>query len=150
MTGMTFEGIVEHGRQLGRELGFPTANLPVAAECPAEDGVYESVAEVEGVCYRAMSNLGSNPSVGGKERRLETHLFGFSGSLYGVRLRVVLVRRLRGEMKFASLDALRARIARDMAEILGDASADGTGLRIPDGSPEEARHPLKETTNHIK
>ena len=64
MEPVVFEGVVEQGRQLGRQLGFPTANLPVPADTLVGDGVYASWAEVGGVRYRAMSNLGSNPSVG--------------------------------------------------------------------------------------
>ena len=74
-----------HGRQLGRELGFPTANMEVADADTIESGVYESYVEIDGVEYKAMSNLGSNPSVGGGPRHLETHIFDFSGDLYGRR-----------------------------------------------------------------
>ena len=70
------EGCVEHGRRLGRELGFPTANLSVPDDLSLDDGVYRSRVEVAGRRYDAMSNLGRNPSVGGTERRLETHIFG--------------------------------------------------------------------------
>lgn len=115
---MVVEGVVMRGRRLGRELGFPTANLPVPDEFAAEDGVYQSVAVVQGVRYNAMSNLGCNPSVGVTERRLETHIFDFSGSLYGQTLRVELGRRIRGERTFASLEELRAQIAADRDEIL--------------------------------
>lgn len=118
MEPRTIEGIVEHGRRLGRELGFPTANLAVPEPFDAPDGVYASEAEAEGVRYRSMSNLGRNPSVGGTERRLETHLFGFSGTLYGKRLRVVLLRRIREERRFASVEELREQIARDREYIL--------------------------------
>ena len=112
------EGVVGHGRRLGRELGFPTANLAVGANLGLEDGVYRSRAEVAGRWYNAMSNLGRNPSVGDTERRLETHLFGFSGELYGRRLRVELLERIRGERRFASVGELQAQIARDRDEIL--------------------------------
>lgn len=112
------EGVVGHGRRLGRELGFPTANLAVGAGLLLEDGVYRSRAEVAGRWYDAMSNLGRNPSVGETDRRLETHLFGFSGELYGRRLRVELLERIRGERRFASIEELRAQIARDRDEIL--------------------------------
>lgn len=118
MSRMVVEGVVAAGRRLGRELGFPTANLPVPEEFPAEDGVYESWAEADGVRYRAMSNLGRNPTVGGVERRLETHLFGFDGSLYGRTLRVELGRRIRGERTFATLEELQAQIECDRAAIL--------------------------------
>ncbi len=118
MKPICIEGVVGHGRQLGRKLGFPTANLPVGANAQAEDGVYASEAEVGGVRYRAMSNLGSNPSVGGSKRRLETHLFGFEGSLYGQRLRVHLLQKIRDERCFDSVEELRAQIEKDKEHIL--------------------------------
>lgn len=111
-------GVVEHGRRLGRELGFPTANLAVDEALAAEDGVYASLVEVGGVRYRAMSNLGRNPSVGGQPRHLETHLFGFEGSLYGHEVRVVLLRKVRDERRFDTVEELRAQIARDKEQIM--------------------------------
>ncbi len=111
-------GVVEHGRRLGRELGFPTANLAVDEALAAEDGVYASLVEVGGVRYRAMSNLGRNPSIGGQPRHLETHLFGFEGSLYGCEVRVVLLRKVRDERRFATVEELRAQIARDKEQIM--------------------------------
>ena len=113
MAGVTIEGVVEHGRRLGRELGFPTANMAVPDSVTAADGVYYSRVEVDGTRYDAMSNLGSNPSVGGAVRHLETHIFGFGGSLYGRTLRVELVRKIRDERRFATIGELRAQIARD-------------------------------------
>ena len=107
-----------HGRQLGRELGFPTANMEVADADTIESGVYESYVEIDGVEYKAMSNLGSNPSVGGVERRLETHIFDFEGVLYGRLLRVELLEKVRDERKFASIEELRAQIERDKEYIL--------------------------------
>ena len=118
MAGVTIEGVVEHGRRLGRELGFPTANMAVPDSVTAPDGVYYSRAEVDGTLYDAMSNLGSNPSVGGAVRHLETHIFGFGGSLYGRTLRVELVRKIRDERRFATIGELRAQIARDKEYIL--------------------------------
>ena len=118
MAGVTIEGVVEHGRRLGRELGFPTANMAVPDSVTAADGVYYSRAEVDGTLYDAMSNLGSNPSVGGAVRHLETHIFGFGGSLYGRTLRVELVRKIRDERRFATIGELRAQIARDKEYIL--------------------------------
>ena len=118
MAGVTIEGVVEHGRRLGRELGFPTANMAVPDSVTAADGVYYSRVEVDGTRYDAMSNLGSNPSVGGAVRHLETHIFGFGGSLYGRTLRVELVRKIRDERRFATIGELRAQIARDKEYIL--------------------------------
>ncbi|MDE6623228.1 MAG: riboflavin kinase [Alistipes sp.] len=117
MERLTITGTVEHGRRLGRELGFPTANLAVPDDVRAEDGVYRSRATVDGRSYDAMSNLGDNPSVGGCRRRLETHLFGFEGEIYGRELRVELFERIRGERKFPSVEVLREQIARDKERI---------------------------------
>lgn len=113
MEPVIIEGIVAEGQHLGRRIGFPTANLPLGADTAVEDGVYASVATVSGRRYRAMSNVGCNPSVGGAERRVETHIFGFDETLYGRPLRVELGLRIRGERRFGSIDELRAQIARD-------------------------------------
>ncbi len=107
------EGVVTPGRRLGRQLGFPTANLEVGTDVKADAGVYASEAEVDGRRFRAMSNLGSNPTVGETPRRLETHLFDFSGDLYGRRMRVRLLRKIREERRFASVEALRRQIEED-------------------------------------
>ena len=116
-------GVVCSGRQLGRELGFPTANLLVAEQLAVANGVYRAeviVEDASGVEHRypAMANLGHNPSVGGSERCLESHLFGFEGSLYGRRIRVRLVEWMREERKFESLEALRTQIEKDKQTIL--------------------------------
>jgi len=119
MERILIEGVVEHGRRLGRELGFPTANLAVPETVTAADGVYRSRAEVGGRTYDAMSNLGSNPSVGGTERRLETHIFDFEGLLYGRLLRVELLEKIRDERKFDTVEDLRMQIEKDKAYIRG-------------------------------
>ena len=119
MERILIEGVVEHGRRLGRELGFPTANLSVPETVTAADGVYRSRAEVGGRTYDAMSNLGSNPSVGGTEWRLETHIFDFEGLLYGRLLRVELLEKIRDERKFDTVEDLRMQIEKDKAYIRG-------------------------------
>ena len=114
---MVIEGIVTHGQQLGRELGFPTANLVVESEANAEDGVYLSRVTVGEAHYYALSNLGTNPTVGGMTRQLESHLIDYPGEeLYGERIRVELLVRLRGEVRFSSIEALRHQIEQDMSE----------------------------------
>jgi riboflavin kinase / FMN adenylyltransferase len=110
-------GRVAHGDARGRTLGFPTANLPVRRGPPAIRGVY--AAWVEGAAAQplpAVVNVGIRPTVGGERALLEAHLLGFSGSLYGTRLRMRFVRRLREERRFPSVDALRAQIERDADE----------------------------------
>ena len=125
MTEVEICGVVSAGRQLGRELGFPTANIAVPEQLALPDGVYRAEVEVtdasgERMRYPAMANLGKNPSVGGAERRLESHLFGFEGSLYGCEIRVRLVERIREERKFDSLEALREQIEKDKQTILNN------------------------------
>ena len=111
MEKVIIEGVVEHGRRLGRELGFPTANVAVPDSVAAEDGVYRSRAEMDGAVYDAMSNLGRNPSVGGTARRLR-------GALYGRMLRVELLEKIRDERRFDTLEELRAQIEKDREYIL--------------------------------
>ena len=107
------EATVIHGRKLGRDLGFPTANMAVEGNYDIEYGVYRSSVVVDGVRYRAMSNFGVRPSVDGSVLRLETHIIGYEGDLYGRRLAIRLEEKLRDERKFESLDALREQLKRD-------------------------------------
>lgn len=108
------EGEVVKGRQLGRTIGVPTANLQVNPRMmiPAP-GVY--AAEAAG--YPAVVNIGHNPTVGeGNPLTIEAHLIGFSGNLYGKTLRLEFLRKLREEKKFTSLDALKEQIRRDIKD----------------------------------
>lgn len=109
------EQVVVHGRKLGRALGFPTANMSLEGYKNIERGVYRSSVEINGTLYRAMSNVGVRPSVGGKELLLETHVIGFSGDLYGRRLRITLVEKLRDEKRFSSISDLKEQLQRDYA-----------------------------------
>jgi riboflavin kinase/FMN adenylyltransferase len=111
------EGIVAPGGKLGRELGVPTANLTLEATSRLAYGVYAVRARVGGDVHDGVASFGVRPTVeGGGAPLLEVHLFDFSGDLYGQTMAVAFVARLRGEEKFASLDALKTAMARDMAE----------------------------------
>lgn len=118
MKRILVRGVVQRGRTLGRTLGFPTANLVVPQEVEVADGVYRSEVCIDGVRYRGMSNVGCNPSVGGNERRIETHLIDFSGDLYGREIEVVLLEKIREECRFADLEELRTQLERDKQQIL--------------------------------
>lgn len=112
------EGDVVEGERLGRTLGYPTANLALdpALALPG-DGVYLAMARHgSSEVHRGLVVIGTRPSVGGVKRTVEVHLLDFSGDLYGRRLRVELLGRLRGIVRFASLDALKAQIALDVEE----------------------------------
>lgn len=100
-------------------MGFPTANIEVDEKLDARDGVYASRVELDGRVYDAMSNLGRKPTVGGGRRLLETNLFDFDGDLYGRRLRVELVRFIRPERRFDSVEELFSQIEADRREICG-------------------------------
>ena len=115
-------GRVKHGKKLGRTLGFPTANVslgcPARQRNPALSGVFavrcrlvtrglEGVAGKAGTILSGVANLGTNPVVSSENRHhLEVFLFDFSGDLYGRRLEVTFIEKIRDEQKFASLDAL--------------------------------------------
>ena len=82
-----------------------------------ENGVYCSKVVVNGQAYVAMTNVGVRPSVDGSRRLLETHLFGFEGLLYGLKLRVELYEKIRDEKKFSSVEELRKQIEQDSNKI---------------------------------
>lgn len=111
------EGVVIGGNRLGRRLGFPTANIALSDSCEVENGVYCSKVTVAGKEYHAMTNIGVRPSVDGTKRLLETHLFGFQGLLYGLRLRVELYEKIRDEKRFDSVEELRRQIEHDFNKI---------------------------------
>ena len=111
------EGLVIGGNQLGRKLGFPTANIAIDEGLAVENGVYSSKVFVESKEYVAMTNVGIRPSVDGSKRLLETHLFDFEGLLYGKQLRVELYDKIRDEKRFASVEELRQQIEKDSNKI---------------------------------
>ncbi len=107
-------GIVSEGDRIGRRIGFPTANIVADGRPEIPDGVFAAEVVAMGRTYRAVVNVGRRPTVGeGLSRTLEAHLLGFSGDLYGQRIVVRLLERIREERKFESLDALRRRIEQD-------------------------------------
>lgn len=111
-------GTVVHGDQLGRQLGFPTANLDVSGLLLPPGGVYAVHAIVNGNAYRALANIGSRPTLKSAmpQTRVEAHLLDFKGDLYGQELEVAFLEKLRDERVFPSLSALKEQIARDIAE----------------------------------
>jgi len=108
-------GTVVHGDQLGRKIGFPTANVATGNLQLPPDGVW-AVRVIDPACRRWMgaANLGTRPTVDGSRRQLEVHLLDFSGELYGGSLEVVFEKHLRAERKFAGLEELRAQISIDV------------------------------------
>ena len=110
-------GKVVRGAQLGRQLGYPTANLRFGGKSPALSGIYAT--RVHGVGDKPMpsvSSLGTRPTVNGREPLLEAHLFDFDGDLYGRRIVVEFVAKLREELKFDDLATMVEQIHRDAAD----------------------------------
>jgi len=114
------EGPVIHGEKRGRQLGYPTANMSIDGLHPPRFGVYAVLVDVlDGPFrgrYRGVSSIGVRPMFGGALPNLETHLFDFSGDLYGADVSVALVSYIRPEAKFDGLDALIAQMDADSAE----------------------------------
>ena len=96
-------------------MGFPTANID-ARDIKVDNGVYYSQVRLDGKLYNAMSNIGIRPSVDGNTRLLETHLFNFTGDLYGQEIEVELIRKIRDERRFDSIDELKGQLEKDASE----------------------------------
>jgi riboflavin kinase/FMN adenylyltransferase len=108
------DGHVVHGKRLGRTLGFPTANLRFGGKVPALRGVYATLVHGVGATpMPSVSSFGTRPTVDGVEPLLEAHLFDFDGDLYGKRIEVEFVAKLRDEEKFPDLPSLVAQMHRD-------------------------------------
>lgn len=108
-------GQVVKGKQLGRQLGFPTANIATGNLQLPPNGVWAvSVIDAAKHRWNGVANLGMRPTVGGSQRQLEVHLFDFSQEIYGENLEVYFQNHLRSEMKFSTLDALKDQIHLDV------------------------------------
>lgn len=117
MMGREFclEGVVVEGHKRGKSLGYPTANLRLENELLPKPGVYAVIVRMEGgeSTWGGMANLGTNPTFSERLLSFEVHIFDFQGDLYGQRLKVALVERLREERRFPSVEALVAQLGRD-------------------------------------
>jgi len=113
--GYALRGVVVAGNRLGRTIGFPTANMKLyePLKLVPGRGVYVVEAEVLGKKYRGMTNIGLRPTVGGSFTTIETHILDFDEDIYGLPLRVTFIRRLRDEVHFPSLEALKGQLEKD-------------------------------------
>ena len=113
----SFRGTVVHGDAIGRSIGIRTANVMPAdkAKLIPADGVYAGLVSVDGAePMRAVVNVGTRPTVGGRDRRVEAHIIGFDGDVYGREAVISFHDRLRGEMMFEDLGALASQIRDDV------------------------------------
>jgi riboflavin kinase/FMN adenylyltransferase len=108
------DGVVVHGLQRGRLLGFPTANLESANELTPPNGVYATLATLDGIVYPAVTNIGVRPTFHQPSATvIETHLLDIERDLYDAKMRVSFVQRIRDERTFDGIEALKAQIAAD-------------------------------------
>ena len=109
------KGRVVEGQKIGRQIGFPTANLQVdSLKLIPSDGVYVVEVSVRGKEYRGVLNIGTRPTVSGDKRTIEVHIIGYEGvELYGEELELRFLRFLRHEQRFSSLEDLREQIRKD-------------------------------------
>ncbi len=114
MLGRPYEvsGTVIEGKKLGRQLGFPTANIRLGDLQVPKNGVWTVTVDVG---LKGVANLGMRPTVGGIEKLLEVHLLDFTGDLYGKTLRIRFGNFIRGERKFGSVEELKDQITKDVA-----------------------------------
>jgi len=114
----SIDGRVVHGDKVGRQLGFATANIRIKHDRPPLLGVFAvEVRGIDGLTLKGVANLGFRPSINQTmQPLLEIHLFDFARDIYGTHLNVRFLHKLRNEMKFPNFDALKAQIAKDVAE----------------------------------
>ena len=113
-------GKVIEGQQLGRSLGFPTANIEVNSidKLIPSDGAYAVRVNLNGVLYPGMLNIGVRPTVNGSRHSIEVHIFDFNKNIYNENITINFVRLLRNERKFSNLDELKSQLALDMSNAL--------------------------------
>lgn len=108
-------GTVVKGKQLGRTIGFPTANIQIQEDYKLipKSGVYIVQSSVENKTVFGMMNIGTNPTVNGTTQTIEVHFFDFEGNLYGQKITIALLKRIRSEEKFESFEALKDQLMTD-------------------------------------
>ena len=113
------DGVVEEGRHVGRELGFPTANIRTDNELVPPHGVYATTLTLDGVVHSSITNIGVRPTFGeSAAASIETHVFGFDESLYDRTVRLSFIQRIRDERRFDDVDGLRAQMEADRRRVI--------------------------------
>lgn len=107
-------GRVVHGRERGRKIGFPTANIESRTECIPPDGVYATRLVLGNGSFESITNIGMRPTFAEPERTIEAHIFDFDRDIYDAEVKLEIIERIRPERKFESAEALSAQIASDL------------------------------------
>jgi riboflavin kinase / FMN adenylyltransferase len=121
----TMQGRVIHGQKNGRKFGFPTANIAVKRKVLPIKGVFVVAATVNNTQYFGVANIGNKPTLDGIKPVLEVHIFDFSHDIYGQRMTIEPLVKLRDEQKFESVDQLISQIKRDVADAKSTLSQNG-------------------------
>ncbi|MEW6144949.1 MAG: bifunctional riboflavin kinase/FAD synthetase [Thermodesulfobacteriota bacterium] len=111
------EGQVTEGEKRGRQIGYPTANLDTDWDIFPKTGVYATRAYLDGKKLDSITNIGYRPTFGSNKLLIETHIFDFNSDIYGKRLRLEFIERIRDEKRFESVDALVAEIGKDVEKV---------------------------------
>ena len=109
---MIISGKVVEGAKRGGKIGFPTANIHIGDD--KLSGVYVVIVKIEGKRYKAIANIGYAPTFGRREKMLEVHIFNFSQDITGKDIEVELIKKLRDEKKFSSVEELAVQIKQDI------------------------------------
>lgn len=116
----TLQGIIKKGKQLGRTIGFPTANInsPEETKLIPAYGVYAVKVHYKELLYKGMMNIGKRPTVDGMNMTIEVNIFDFDKEIYGEELKIEFVDRIRDEVKFSDIEALKKQIILDKIQVL--------------------------------
>lgn len=107
-------GEIDKGKALGREMGFPTANMEMPKGCALpKDGVYSTIVRIDGDSFWGITNVGGKPTVSDNYKNIETNIIGFNGDLYGKEIEIEFYKRIRNVIKFETLDGLKTQIEKD-------------------------------------
>jgi len=112
------KGPVIHGAKRGRGLGYPTVNVDIETFLSSPpNGVYAVYISIDNISYKGIANIGNNPTFHETKRRLEVHIFDFSGDLYGQSVTVSFLKHIRGQLTFSSVDDLKMQISHDIEKV---------------------------------
>ncbi|MEI6310914.1 MAG: bifunctional riboflavin kinase/FAD synthetase [Bacteroidota bacterium] len=116
----TLQGIIKKGKQLGRTIGFPTANInsPEESKLIPAFGVYAVKVQYKDLVYNGMMNIGKRPTVDGMNMTIEVNIFDFDKEIYGEELKIEFIDRIRDEVKFSDIEALKNQIILDKIQVL--------------------------------
>ena len=111
----SISGVVVKGREFGRKIGYPTANIKISNQNKIipKDGVYSVSVNIEGEFYSGMVNIGCNPTIGLAKRTIEVNIFNFQRDIYGGNISLIFFERLRDEIKFSDIESLKAQLMID-------------------------------------